>query len=196
MLMIFLDSEMTGLNPEKHRLLEIAYIVIDSTTGSRILSYESIVKQTEEVWANADLESLKVCGFSWEKVLKGKSESLVASEITRDWTQMGLSDKTGVFVCQNPSQDRMFFNQLISSDLHQKYGWPYHWLDLASMYFAVLQLEDKKTVRDLKESGLSKNKIASHYGIPPEKKPHGALAGVEHLLACYEAMFGKIGSSV
>lgn len=195
MLMIFLDSEMTGLNPERHRLLEIAYIVVDSLTGKQLLSYESVIMQSQEVWALADPESIKVCGFTWEKVLSGKSEKAVAADIINDWNRLGLSDKTGVFVCQNPSQDRIFFNQLISPDMQQDYGWPYHWLDLASMYFAVRQIEDKKTVKTLKESGLSKNKIAAHYHIPPEKMPHSALAGVQHLLACYEAMFGRIGST-
>lgn len=193
MLLIFLDAEMSGLNPERHRLLEIAYVIVDAATGRRVHSYSAILRQPKEVWERSDPESLKVNGFTWEKVLTGITEKTCASEIINDFTSVGLTEKTGAFICQNPSQDRIFFNQLISVDLQEELGWPYHWLDLASMYWAVRHIEDKKEARQIKEGGLSKNKIAAHYGVPPEAMPHTALGGVNHLLACYEALFGSIG---
>jgi oligoribonuclease len=193
MLLIFLDSEMTGLNPEKHRLLEIAYVVMDSITGRHLLTYEAIISQPSEVWAEANPESLKINGFTWEKTLSGKSERAVAAEIANDLNHLQLDKRGGVFICQNPSMDRLFFCQLLSVDLQGEYGWPYHWLDLASMFWAVRLMENKKSASEIKEEGLSKNKIARFYGLPPEKSPHSALGGVDHLIACYEAMFGKIG---
>jgi DNA polymerase-3 subunit epsilon/oligoribonuclease len=36
-----------------------------------------------------------------------------------------------------------------------------------------------------KEMSLSKDAIAARLGLPPEEKPHRALNGVAHLLACY-----------
>ena len=53
MYLIFLDTETTGLNPEKHRIIEIAYRVIDSITGKGLVSYETIITQSAEVWAYA-----------------------------------------------------------------------------------------------------------------------------------------------
>ena len=40
-----------------------------------------------------------------------------------------------VFICQNPYFDRAFFAQLIDPDTQEKNLWPYHWLDLASMFW-------------------------------------------------------------
>src|SRR5690606_41210059 len=51
MLLIFLDTETTGLDPDKHRTLEIAYKVIDAQTDLPIVSYQTIVSQPLEIWA-------------------------------------------------------------------------------------------------------------------------------------------------
>ncbi len=188
MYLIFLDTETTGLNPEKHRIIEIAYKVVDSITRRVVVSYESIVAQPLEVWAAADPESLKINGFTWEQTLHGQSERVVASEIENDFHRLELGQREGVFICQNPSFDRAFFLQLINADVQEGFGWPYHWLDLASMYWATCLISNKHPIT--KESDLSKNSIATYYGIPPEEEPHRAINGVKHLMACYEAIFG------
>lgn len=186
MYLIFLDTETSGLNPDKHRTLEIAYKALDSRSGKVVLSYESIVTQTADVWAEADPSSLKFTGFSWEDTLGGKTERVVADEIISDFNHLNLGAQGGVFICQNPSFDRAFFIQLISVDLQHHFGWPYHWLDLASMYWAVHRLKGRS---DFKEHDLSKDAIAQHYGIPTEPYPHRAMNGVNHLMACYQALF-------
>jgi oligoribonuclease len=187
--LIFLDTETTGLNPEKHRILEIAYRVIDSLRGKVVISYSSIVAQPPEIWAAANPASLQINGFIWEDLLHGKSEKVVASEIANDFNHLGLGNKEAVFLCQNPSFDRSFFIQLINAEIQENYGWPYHWLDLASMYWAARFLQSPP--KNFKESDLSKDEIAKHYGIPAEPLPHRAMNGVNHLIACYEAIFAK-----
>jgi DNA polymerase-3 subunit epsilon/oligoribonuclease len=191
MYLIFLDTETTGINPEKHRLLEIAYKVVDSITGKTIIGYESIVAQTEEVWAEADPLSLSYTGLQWEEILKGKTEKVVASEIENDLNQLNLREKSGVFICQNPSFDRSFFLQIINAEMQEHYGWPYHWLDLASMYWAVNLLRNRTSTLLFKEGDLSKDEIAKHLRLGPEQSPHRAMNGVNHLMACYEALLGK-----
>ena len=51
---IFLDTETTGLDPFIHRLLEIAFKVVDISTGYEKLTYQAIVKQSLEVWDQRD----------------------------------------------------------------------------------------------------------------------------------------------
>jgi oligoribonuclease len=196
MYLIFLDTETTGLNPDKHRLLEIAYKVFDSMTEKVVVSYESIVAQTAEVWAAADRASLEITGFDWEDTLHGKTEKVVASEIINDLNRLELGKKGGVFICQNPSFDRAFFLQLINAELQDHFGWPYHWLDLASMYWAAHLLKERSKVAQFKESDITKDEIAKYYGLKPEGHPHRAMNGVNHLIACYEAIFGKFGAQL
>lgn len=195
MYLIFLDTETTGLNPEKHRILEIAYKIIDSLTGMVVVGNELVVAQSAEVWAAADPHSLEINNFIWEEIIKGKSERAVASEIANDLNRLGLGQKEGVFICQNPSFDRAFFLQLINADLQEHYGWPYHWLDLASMFWTVCFLKNQEDAKIFNERSLSKDAIAAYYGIPPEESPHRAMNGVKHLIECYEAIFGKFAST-
>lgn len=190
MILVFLDSETTGLNFKKHRLIEIAFKAIDSETGRTLCSYETLINQPREIFAAADPTSVKINGITFEEILDGKSERVVATEIIQILNHLGFSEKSGVFICQNPSFDRFFFCQLIDVDLQDRLKWPYHWLDLASMYLAVRQVNDKLSIKKIKEKGLSKDSIANYFGLAPEEQPHRAMNGVNHLIACYEAMFG------
>ncbi len=187
MLGIFLDTETNGLNPFKHSLLEIAYKIIDVGTGALIAEFETVVHQSDEVWNKSDPESLKVNGFTHEKLQTGRPAHEVAREIIEAFTLLGVKRHQAIFICQNPSFDRAFFSQLIDPDLQEALNWPYHWLDLASMYWAE---SIRQKTRYPWETGVSKDRIAATYRLPSEARPHRAINGVNHLLLCYEAVVG------
>jgi len=186
MLGIFLDTETSGLNPFKHSVLELAYKMVDLLSGKELLSFESMVAQPKEIWQRADPNSLKVNGITWEKVSQGISPEEIKKRILADFTEYQVHREKAIFICQNPSFDRAFFSQLIDPDLQESLEWPYHWLDLASMYWATQM--DRSPLPW--ETGVSKDKISAVYQIAPEEKPHRAINGVDHLLLCYEAVVG------
>ncbi len=191
MLGIFLDTETNGLNPFKHKVIEIALKIVEIETGHLVDSYEAIVLQSHDEWQNSDLASLQINGFNWEDVSFGVPSQTVSKQIQECFAKNKIQRWQAVFICQNPSFDRAFFAQLIDPDLQEKLLWPYHWLDLASMHWATA-LSKKKDRKDLYpwETGLSKDKIATAYKIPAEQKPHRAMNGVNHLILCYEAVVG------
>ncbi len=188
MLGIFLDSETNGLNINKHRILEIAIKLVDLKTGELKDQYQSIVFQPQAVWEKSDLDSLQVNGFTPETVQDGLLEKVVADEIKHLFKRHNIERGEAVFICQNPSFDRAFFSQLIDADEQEKLNWPYHWLDLASMYWASA-IKDSKASMPW-DTGVSKNKIAKVYQLDEEKTPHRAMNGVDHLILCYEAVVG------
>ncbi len=192
MLGIFLDTETNGLNPRTHHVLEIAYNILDLETGEIRESYETTVQQSEEAWNGSDPNSLKVNGFTWERVAAGIPLKQVEEEILESFRRWPIRRKEAVFICQNPSFDRAFFSQLIPVELQEHLRWPYHWLDLASMHWAVALERTKQHRGSLLpwEIGFSKDQIASYYRLPEEAKPHRAINGVEHLILCYQAVVG------
>ncbi|MBS0627051.1 MAG: 3'-5' exonuclease [Verrucomicrobia bacterium] len=192
MLGIFLDTETNGLNAFKHKAIEIAFKIVDLQTALVIDSYESVVFQTYEEWQSSDLESLQINGFNWEDVSYGKNRETISTEIQACFNKNNIKRGSAVFICQNPSFDRAFFSQFIDADLQEEKLWPYHWLDLASMYWAVSLLEKKKnpSLKYPWETGLSKDLIAKTHNLPPEKKPHRAMNGVDHLILCYKTVIG------
>jgi oligoribonuclease len=192
MIGIFLDTETNGLNPYKNRILEIAFKITDILTGDIIDSYEEIIFQPEEVWERSDKKSLEINGFTWEMVAQGAKETTVAAEIIEIFHKHHLKRKISAFICQNPSFDRVFFSQLIAPEKQDKLGWPYHWLDLASMFWSLslkkAKVDDETTYPW--EIGLSKDAIAKYCKLEGEKHPHRAINGVDHLLLCYKHLVG------
>ncbi len=188
---IFLDTETNGLNAFKHRVIEIAFKIVHLQTGELLDHYESIVHVSDAEWELSDKESLKVNGFKLEQVAAGKKPDVVALEITNIFQKNGIRRGSAVFICQNPSFDRIFFSQLIDPDMQEKLHWPYHWLDLASMYWVQGLQKGKTSPEKLPwNTGFSKDKIAKAYALAPEKNPHRAMNGVDHLILCYEKVVG------
>ena len=191
MLGIFLDTETNGLNAQIHRIMEIAFKIVDLTTGEIKEEYQTIVAQPIESWEKSDQESLRINGFTWEEISRGKTPRQVSQWIIDCFARWGVRRKKAVFICQNPSFDRVFFSQLIDSDTQELLSWPYHWLDLASMHWALAMDRAKKQKGPLPwETGFSKDMIASFYKLPSEAKPHRAMNGVSHLILCYQAVVG------
>lgn len=188
---IFLDIETTGLNASIHRPIDIACKIVDLTAGIYKGEYHSVVAQPVEVWDRRDLSSIKVNGFTWEDVSKGKDPSTVGAEITDLFKKLGIRRDMSIFICQNPSFDRSFFNLLIDVYAQEALNWPYHWLDFASMYWTLVvqkAIQEGKPVPE--KISVSKNNIATTYNLPVESSPHRALNGVNHLILCYQALFG------
>jgi oligoribonuclease len=183
---VFLDTEANGLNAQINKIIELAFKIVDLSSGELKAEYKAVVAQTKEVWAKSDPNSLKVNGFSFEEVAKGKQPDQIGKETIALFGKWSIERTKAVFICQNPSFDRVFFSQLVDSDTQEFQKWPYHWLDLASMFWATSMHKNKLPW----EVGFSKDLIAQQYNLDPEASPHRAMNGVDHLLLCYEAVVG------
>jgi len=189
---IFLDIETTGLDPRKHHAIDIAFKIIDFNQKQTLITYQSVIQQDLSAWDKRDLASIEVNGYSFEDIAGGKSREQIAHEIIRVFTHFQIARGNAFFLCQNPSFDRGFFTQIIDVYQQEKLNWPYHWLDLASMFWATVVQKSLKEKGNLPETlNLSKNEIARVFQIPAEENPHRALKGVEHLIQCYEAVLNE-----
>ncbi len=190
MLAIFLDQEATGLDATKHAVLEVAFKILDISTNQFVMTYQSIVKHPKEVWDKRDPVSVGVNGFEFEHLANGKEPLQIKQEIITAFTEVGVQRGKAVFICQNPAFDRGFFAQLIDVYTQERLHWPYHWRDLASMYWTVqMQNCRQKGEPFPREMNLSKDEIAKYYNLPKENHPHKAMNGVDHLILCYRAVF-------
>ncbi|MEM8727513.1 MAG: 3'-5' exonuclease [Chlamydiota bacterium] len=187
MLGIFLDSETNGLNIRKHRLIELAYKIVDMESGAILESFATLLSIPYEEWRKSDPSSIAVNGLSWDDLKDGMEPDQAAEAIQSSFKRLAIERGKAVFICQNPSFDRPFFSQLIDTDVQEELNWPYHWLDLASMHWSKCLTDEKVFPWD---TGVSKNQIAAALGLPPEIDPHQAMNGVDHLILCYEAIIG------
>lgn len=170
-----------------HKVIEIAFKIIRLETGQIEAAFESLVSLDEADWAKSDPKSLVVNGFSdYSKLAQAPDAAEVGSKIENLFKAHQVNRDLSIFICQNPSFDRPFFAQLVPTYIQEKLQWPYHWLDLASMFWAC----QAKTLGLPALNRLSKDHIAQKLQIESEAFPHKAMAGVEHLIACYEKLIG------
>lgn len=189
MLAIFLDTETTGLDCYHHSPIDIAIKVIDVGTGEERGTYQSLIKLKTEDWEKRNLASMEINGYIWNDLQTGRDTSQIKEEIISLFKDLGIARGSSVFICQNPAFDRGFFAQIIDVYTQEKLNWPYHWLDFASMYWALLASRSGQ-VPFPNTLNLSKNEIARLHGLPPEATPHKAMNGVDHLILCYKTVVG------
>lgn len=207
---VFVDIETTGLDFISHVPLDVAVAIVDLNTHDEMHTYTSCITCDAKHWEWADPKALAVNGYSKDNFpLEAKPAWQVGSEIEKFLIKHEVVKGRAFFICQNPAFDRPFFLQLLSQYQMNEHNMPYHWLDLASMYwikyygsFWPIPSLDSHYKDLFYEISLSKDSIAASFGIAPEPKPHKALNGVEHLIKCYEAIcssripFNKCNQSV
>lgn len=194
MLGVFLDTETTGLDPSRHRPVEIAFKIVDVLTGQIKKEFESKIGICEEEWLQGDHHAALIHALTFEELKTAPSSEVVGKEIVQILRQYGIVRGQAFFICQNPSFDKGFFNQLVSVDLQEELEFPYHWLDLASMYWTRVvrdSLVDVQQQLQIHQAFyVSKDQIAKQMGLAPEAKPHRAMQGVSHLIECYKRVIG------
>ena len=183
---VFLDTETIGLNWTKHTVLEIALRILDLSSGEEFASYSSFINIGEEAWKKSSIDSLKFTGIQWEDIKDAPTKEKIKKDLLQLFKTHKIRRGEAVFICQNPTFDRIFFSHLIETESQEKSSLPYNWLDLASMFWAK-QIASNVSPHLIE---LSKDKIARLYHLPPEAMPHKALNGVDHLNACYEQVVG------
>jgi oligoribonuclease len=196
MLGIFLDTETTGLHSRRHCPIDIALKVLDLSSGKILGATQHVIRPTPEQWEQRDPISMGINGLTWEEVAKGNDADIVGKEIISFFSNLHIQRTNAVFICQNPSFDRAFFNHLVDVYVQELLNWPYHWLDLASMYWMARVQQAKGAGASLPDKlSFSKDEIAKYYHLPTETSPHRAAAGVDHLILCYQAVMQAAGPS-
>ena len=108
--LVWIDCEMSGLDPEKERLLEVAIVITDPQLTVRIEGPVLVVHQSDALLASMD---------AWNKGTHGKSgliDKVKASTLTEEQAQAELLAFIGKYVPRNGSpmcgnsigQDRRF----------------------------------------------------------------------------------------
>lgn len=196
---IFIDLETTGLDFDKHIVLDVGVVIADLNDMSTTYAYTSCISCDAVDWLMADENILEINGFNKENHWQtAKKDHEVTKELIKFFKKYDVEKGKDFFICNNSSLDRSFFLQLMSQELMEELNLPYHWLDLASMYWMKYYAcfhpipSPHCIIPELCcEVSLSKDSIAKHLGIPSENKPQRALQGALHLLKCYMWLTGR-----
>ncbi len=183
--MLIVDTECSGLRPERHSILSIG--ALDFRNPDNRFYGEC------RVWDGAHImdEALEVNGFTREEATDPQKQSeaeLIASFL--EWTQ-DLPERT--LTGQNVSYDR---NMLMAAAERAKLNWnlAYRTIDVHSLcWMHMIQVNGVPPVdEEHKRSMLNSKTILAYCGLPPEVDPHNALTGaLWHAEVTSRLMYGK-----
>lgn len=164
------DTELTGLDPDIHEIIEIGLVLIDPITFDPMERYST--KVIPEHIETASPEALKINGYNekeWHDAVPLREALEIYSDITAG----------GVFLAHNMAADWAFMRAGF-----KKTGVPdrldYHRIDLFSTAFALL--------RDSKLTEFKLVMLAEHLGIEEEPLPHRAMGGAECAYQIYRRL--------
>lgn len=157
--LVWLDCEMTGLDPEKDRILEIAVIVTDAHLTQRIEGPVLVVHQSDDLLDSMD---------AWNKGTHGRSgliDKVKASAISEEMAQLQTIDFMAQYVTKGVSP-------MCGNSIGQDRRFLVKYLPKLEAYFHYRNLD----VSTLKE--LSKRWAPLVYKGFKKKQRHTALADV------------------
>ena len=155
--LLWVDLEMTGLNPETDRILEVAAIVTDFDFNE-LDSYESVINQSDTVLRNMNEWSRQTHAASGlvAKIKSAPIEEVVQNSFA-EFIDKNFENEPAILAGNSIHQDRRFIRQWwpkVDSKLH------YRMLDVSS-YKIIMQnkfgkeftkKETHRALDDIKES--------------------------------------------
>lgn len=163
---LIIDVEATGVDFNKHELLELAGVLLDKKTLNEKKRFESFVKPTK--WKNRDPEAMAVNKMTWDMVKGAPSLKTVLKKFEKTF---------GTNVIIAPYGTIMDTAMLRTSykKVGMKYKYDYHVFDIWPLCY--LYMAKKNLLKNKKRfSGFSLNDIANHFKIKIPSNRHTALA--------------------
>ncbi len=168
--MLILDTEGSGLRPERHSVLSIG--ALDFRNPENRFYGEC------RIWDGAEImdDALKVNGFTREEATD--SNKMTEAELLRNflaWSQ-DLPERT--ITGQNVAYDN---GMLRMAAERAKLNWDlaYRTIDVHSLcWMHIVKLSGKPPVDEAhRRSALNSEAVLKHCGLPKEPDPHNALTG-------------------
>ncbi len=157
--MVWIDMEMTGLDPQSDRIIEMATLITDSQLKIVAEGPEIVIHQPDKIMKGMDNWNKKHHGRSGltAAVKASKISVKKAEKMTLDFIKQYCVPKKAVLCGNSIHQDRRFINRYMPS------------LDK----FLHYRLIDVSTVKDLVRRWYPKNK-----SMPKKSENHRALGDI------------------
>lgn len=159
---MFFDVETSGVIPEKHKVLTLAYIIYDDVKGE-VLKKDLLTIKHEELVVN--INALKINKINLLDHLKGMTESEVIEILNKDINTYNVKYLAG----WNVKFDISFLNAMNKDKLYI----PYKYIDVMQMFYFDKALLNHKL-----------QNVAECYGV--EHTPHDPISDINATLELFK----------
>lgn len=163
---LIIDVESTGVDLQKHELIELGAVLLDKKTLKEKRSFESLIKP--KYWSRRDPEAMAVNNITWQQLKTAPSQSAVIKKFQNTFgTKVALANYGTIL------DTAMLRKAYRESKL--KYQFDYHIFDIWPLCFTYMAKKKKLTNRK-KFSGFSLEEIATDLKVKIPTDRHTALA--------------------
>lgn len=162
---LLIDTEFSGFDIQKHDLLQIAAVLLDSKTLKEKKSFNAYIKPRH--WKTRDRASMAVNGITWEMVKDAEPLPEVIKKFTKHFPHDVIQ---AFYVGYNDKR------WLLEAYKVAKIPWPfdYHYLELWGLFYPFMALQ--KQLNSKKDfAGFGLESMMKYLKIKPEGQLHDAL---------------------
>ena len=164
--LLIVDTELTGLDAEKHEIIQLAAVLLDRKTLKEKAFFDSYVRPTK--WANRDPEAMKVNKLGLPLLEKAPDLKKVIRSFAKKF-----HPKKVLLVAYVGWVDKRFLLKAFEKT-GVKWAYDYHYLDIWSLAYA--SLAKKGQLRNPKEFvGFNMENLLKKYKISLPGSHHDAL---------------------
>ncbi len=163
---LILDIEATGVDFNKHELIEIGALLLDKKTLREKKSFESFIKPKR--WADREPEAMAVNKISWDELKKALSLKTVLRQFEATFGTNVIIAPYGTIL--DTAMLRVGYKQC-----RMIYPFDYHVFDIWPLAYTYMA-KHKLLINKERFSGFSLDDVAQHFNITPPNDRHTALA--------------------
>jgi DNA polymerase-3 subunit epsilon len=167
--LLVLDIEATGLEADKHEIIQLAAILLDKKTLKEKKRFDSFIKPSN--WKNRSREAMAVNQISWEQLKNAPDIKTVLKKFQKTFgTEFSIAPYGTIM--------DTWFLRVAYKQCRMRYPFDYHIFDiwpLVYIYMAKKKLLHNRT----RFVGFGLDDAAKHFNIPVPAGRHTALTDCE-----------------
>lgn len=163
---LLIDIEFTGLDLEKHEIIQLAAVLLDRKTLKEKKSFCKFIKPQK--WAKRDPESMAVNGISWEMLKNAQSLKTVLNRFNKF-----VNPKNAVLSYYGGPADMDFLREAYKK-AGLKWQFDYHYFNLWGLFYAFLAVKNKLKNKN-KHTGFMLDDLARKLKVKISGFRHDAL---------------------
>lgn len=164
--LLLIDTELTGLNPDRHEIIQLAAVLLDKKTLKEKKSFSLYIKPQK--WANRDPESMAINNIPFVDLKNAPSLRQGIEKFAK------FANPKNVILSFYGGIADMVFMQKAYKQIKKPFPFDYHYFNLWPFFYAYLAAQNGLRNKT-KHAGFTLDDLMDKYAIKISGSRHDAL---------------------